>query len=306
MKIHEERNMKSVICLAALLAAAPAVAQTPIDETRTLAADGRVSIENLKGKVVVRTWDKAQVHVGGSLGVGVEKLEIDGSASALSIHVRNPEDEEGWFGRDGESGPTLLEITVPKSASVSVEAVSADIDAAGTGGAQLELESVSGDVLVRGAKARQVRVQSVSGDVDAEVESRDVGAGSVSGDVRLAGRIGGRVDLSGVSGDVELVSGVVDRLSVESVSGDAKLDTALAPGGRIDAESVSGNVELTLPASTSARLRVETFSGTIRSPVGKVETEEYGPGSHLDARFGAGEGDISLESFSGNVRITTK
>lgn len=296
--------MKSLFCLAALAMSAPAFAQTPIDETRPLAADGRVSIENLKGRVQVRTWDRAEVRVTGSLGEGVEKLEIDDGGATLSIVVRYPE-TSGWRSRD-QTGPTMLEVMLPRTASVDVEAVSADIDTAGTGGMQLELASVSGDVLVRASKSRQVRLESVSGDVDAELESRDVAAESVSGDVRVVGRIGGRVGISAVSGDLLLSSGTVDRLSVETVSGSAKLDTALAAGGRIDAESVSGDIDLTVPAATSARLRVESFSGTIRSPVGKVETEEFGPGSHLDARMGAGDGDVSLESFSGNVRITTK
>lgn len=296
--------MKPLYMLVAMALAAPALAQTPIDETRRLAADGSVSIENLKGRVQVRTWDRPEVRITGSLGEGVEKLEIDGGTDTLSISVRYPE-SSGWRERD-RTGPTELLVTVPATASVGVEAVSADIDVAGTRGMELDLESVSGDVLVRGSKSRQVRLESVSGDVDAEVETRDVAATSVSGNVRVAGRVGGRVDISAVSGDLVLSSGTVDRLTVETVSGNAKLDTALAAGGRIDAESVSGDVDLTVPAATSARIEVESFSGTIRSPVGKVETEEFGPGSHLDARLGAGDGNISLESFSGNVRITTK
>ena len=295
--------MKALYCLAALLVAAPAFAQTAINETRPLAADGRVSIENLKGRVQIRTWDRNEVRITGSLGRGVEELEIHGGGAALSIEVRYP--DNGWR-RDDDTGPTRLDVMLPRTASVDVETVSADIDVAGTAGMQLELESVSGDVLVRGSKTRQVRLESVSGTVDAEVETRDVAAESVSGDVRLAGRIGGRVQIGAVSGNLVLTTGTVERLSVETVSGNAKLDTALAAGGRIDAESVSGDVDLTLPKATSARLQVESFSGTIRSPVGKVETEEFGPGSHLDARFGSGNGEISLESFSGNVRITTK
>lgn len=298
--------MKPLICLAALALAAPAFAATPIDQTRPLAADGRVSIENLKGRVVVRTWDRPEVRITGSLGDGVEKLEVEGSAGALSIVVRYPQNRGGWFGgRDG-TGPTVLEVSVPAKASVLVEAVSADVDIAGAGGRQLQVESVSGDVLVRGSRPGEVRLESVSGDVDAEVDSSDVGAESVSGNVRVVGRIGGRVALDAVSGDITLSSGKLDRLTVNTVSGNATLDTALSPGGRIEGDSVSGDLGLTLPAATSARLRVESFSGSINSPVGRVETEEFGPGSHLDARLGDGNGDISLDSFSGNVRITTK
>ena len=296
--------MKYLICLAGLLLAAPVLAQSPIDESRPLAADGRVTIENMKGRVTVRTWDQPRVRITGSLGEGVEKLDIDGGNQALSIHVRYPE-TGGWFSRD-RSGPTMLEVTLPARASVSVEGVSADIDVAGTGGRRLQLESVSGDVLVRAARADEVRLESVSGDVDAEVESRDIGVESVSGNVRAVGRISGRVALSAVSGDIALSSATVERLTVESVSGDAKLDTGLAAGGSIDAESVSGDLTLTVPADSSARLRVESFSGSIRSPVGRVETEEYGPGSHLDARLGAGNGEIRIETFSGDASILTR
>lgn len=297
--------MKSLLCLASLLVAVPAFAATPIDQTRPLSANGSVSIENLKGRVTVRTWDRPEVHVGGTLGDGVEKLEIEGSGSSLSIVVRNPENNGGWFGGGDKSGPTTLEIKVPAKASVSIEGVSADIDVSGTGGRQLQLESVSGDVLVRASRSAEVHLESVSGDVDAEVDSGDVSGESVSGNVRVVGRIGGKVALDAVSGDIVLSSGALDRLTVNTVSGNATLDTALTAGGRINADSVSGDVRLTLPKATSARLKVESFSGSISSPVGKVITEEFGPGSHLDARLGDGNGEINLDSFSGNVRITT-
>src|SRR5688572_29005603 len=236
--------MKPLICLAALLVSAPASAQSAIDQTRPLSSEGSVSIENLKGRVVVRTWDRPEVHVTGTLCKGVEKLEIDGGAESLSIVARYP--EGGWHGRD-DTGPTLLTVTVPAKASVAVEGVSADIDVSGTGGRELDVESVSGNVLVRGVRAGEIHLESVSGDVDAEVDSRDVAASSVSGGVRIAGRAGGRIVLSAVSGDIELTSPAVERLSVESVSGNAVLDTALDPGGRIEADSVSGDVRLTLP-----------------------------------------------------------
>ena len=42
----------------ALVAALPAIAATPIDETRPLDADGRLQVENLKGLIEVRAWDR--------------------------------------------------------------------------------------------------------------------------------------------------------------------------------------------------------------------------------------------------------
>jgi hypothetical protein len=298
-----------LIVLAALVAAPAAFAASPINQTRPLAADGQVSIDNVKGRVTVRTWDRPEVRITGSLGAGVEKLAIEGDASDLRIEVRYPRNNGGWFGwggGDGDSEPTMLEVSVPAKASVSVDAVSADVDVAGTGGRRLALASVSGDVLVRGARADDASFESVSGDVDAEVDSTNVSAETVSGDLMLKGRIGGRVSLDTVSGDATLVAGPVERLSLSSVSGDGHLSAGLAASGSITADSVSGNLDLVLPRGTSARLQIDTFSGSISSPVGEVQTEEYGPGKSLKARLGAGSGSIRLESFSGNVRITVK
>ena len=297
-----------LIFLATLVAAPAAFAASPINQTRPLAADGQLSVENLKGRVTVRTWDRPEVRITGSLGDGVEKFTVDGSADDLRIEVRYPKNGGGWFGwgSDRSSEPTLLEISMPAKASLKVDTVSADIDVTGTGGRRLTLASVSGDVLVRGASAEIAGFESVSGDVDAEVDSRDVSAETVSGDLLLKGRVGGRVGLESVSGDVTLVADDVDRLRLETVSGDSRVSTGLAAAGSITAETVSGNLDLELPASVSARLSIETFSGGINSPVGQVQTEEYGPGKSLEARMGGGSGSIRLESFSGNIRIRTK
>jgi hypothetical protein len=294
-----------LLCLASLLASAmPAFAATPINETRPLAADGRVSIDNVKGRIVVRGWDRPEVRITGSLGDGVEELEIDGTASALTILVRYP--QGGWFGSGNGGEPSTLEVNVPVGATVAIDAVSADVDVSGVRGARLEIDSVSGDTLVREVQPREARMDNVSGDIDAQIDSRDVALETVSGDITLGGRLGGKVATESVSGDLRVSAGTVERLTFATVSGDATMSAALAPGASVRGESVSGNLTLRVPAATSAKLRIESFSGSITSPVGRVITEEYGPGSHLDATLGGGDGEISLEAFSGNARIDNK
>ena len=113
----------------AMLAIAPAFAATPINQSRPLNADGQVRIENIKGRIVVRTWSKPQVLVTGSLGKGVEKLEITGDARSLDIRVKYPDSRGGWnlWGRDdSRTEPTELEVMLPQRASVDVDAVSAE------------------------------------------------------------------------------------------------------------------------------------------------------------------------------------
>lgn len=294
--------MTRLTCLAALLAAAPALAATPIDETRPLSPDGQVAIENLKGEIIVRTWDRPEVRIAGSLGEGVEKLDIQGGPSSLDIEVRYPKGG-GWFGGGDRSEPSRLEVTVPARAAVTVDAVSAAVDVEGVGGRFLSVDNVSGGIRVRQARVGEARFDNVSGDLDLELHSPEVSVDNVSGDIRLVAPAGGRLHLDTVSGDAEVSAGPVESLGFSSVSGDAGLALGLAPGGSLSAETVSGGLRVRLPRDTSARLYVETFSGSIQSPAGEVRTEKYGPGKSLEARLGQGDGEIRLEAFSGNVRL---
>lgn len=289
-----------------LLAVAPAFAGTAIDETRPLAADGQVRIENIKGKIIVRTWARPQVRVTGSLGKGVEKLHISGDARALDIVVKYPNSRGGWnlWGRDDKrTEPTILEVTLPQRASVDVDSVSADVDVQQVAGRKLEVSSVSGSVLVTASSPGEASFENVSGDTTLKITTAKVQAQSVSGDLRLQGGLTGDVDLESVSGNIELAAKALDRLEISTVSGDASVRTGLRPSGKIKGETLSGDLQISLPRSTGAKLHVESFSGDITSASGHVDREEHGPGKSLDATLGDGRGRIDLESFSGDVRI---
>lgn len=305
--------MKTPVKLAALTAlivglgaTGLAWAGTPVDDVRPLDAEGRVRIENLKGRIQVRTWDRAEVRVTGTLGEGVERLAIEGDAGNLSIRVVYPDARGGWFnwwGDGGRAGPSSIEVTLPQRAEVGVESVSAGIDIRGVAGRRLKAETVSGDIQAEGAPA-EAEFEAVSGSLRLNLDRSQLSAETVSGNIRVEGRPGGRISLETVSGDIDLSAGTVQRLDASSVSGGLSLaPEALAGGGRIEAETLSGKLELTLPASTSARLSVSTFSGDIRSDAGEVKRPRHGPGASLEATLGAGAGDIRLESFSGSVRF---
>ena len=290
----------------AMLAIAPAFAASPINETRPLNADGQVRIENIKGKIVVRTWSKPQVRVTGSLGKGVEKLEISGDARSLDIRVKYPNSRGGWnlWGRDDtHSEPTDLQVMVPQRASLDVGAVSADVDVQQMAGRKLDVSSVSGNVVVTASSPGEASFENVSGDTTLRITTSKVEVASVSGDVNLSGGLSGDVEMESVSGNIELAAKTLDRLEVNTVSGDATLRAGLRPSGTIKAETLSGELRLTLPRGTGARVHAETFSGDISGPDLRVTHEEHGPGQTLDTRFGDGRGDINLESFSGEVRI---
>ena len=289
--------LKASILALAWVAAFPVAAATPIDQTRPLDPRGRVEIDNLKGRVEVRAWDRPEVKISGSLGAGVERLSVDGDRSALRIEVKYPH-------RANNTEPTVLVVQLPLQAELEVSTVSANIDVHGVAPRELSLESVSGDIVVVGAP-RRASVESVSGDVMLTINSGDVEASAVSGDLTLNGRLNGELSVETVSGNLRVDNRGerVRRLSASTVSGDMELKVALAPDGQISMESVSGDLTLVAPRDLSAQVSGESFSGDLRAPGAKIEREEYGPGSSFHTRYGAGKGEVRIETFSGDATL---
>src|SRR5262245_36796261 len=140
------------LVIAGLLAAPAAIAATPINETRPLDARGSVQIENLKGRIEVRAWQRNEVKIEGNLGQGVEKLEILGDRQHLSVKVKYAKSGGlGFFSGSDKSEPSQLKLMVPLQANLEIDAVSADVDVAGVAPAQLTIDNVSGDISVVGA-----------------------------------------------------------------------------------------------------------------------------------------------------------
>jgi DUF4097 and DUF4098 domain-containing protein YvlB len=82
-----------------------------------------------------------------------------------------------------------------------------------------------------------------------------------------------------------------------------QLNGGLAAGGKMNIDSMSGDVQVQLPSSLSSSIHAKTFSGDLRSDFGTPQQPEHGPGSHLDTVAGGGDGKISIETFSGDLRI---
>lgn len=298
------RVRPSLLGLGLLLACASALAATPIDESRPLDPDGRVEIENLKGRIEVQAWDRPEVKIVGSLGKGVEMLQIQGDRRSLSVRVKYPRNGGLGFLSGDTAEPTELRLMVPLRADLEIDAVSANVDVRGVAPRELSIDTVSGDVSVVGAPVA-ADIDSVSGDLRITINSRNVDVESVSGDVDLRGRLDGEVTVETVSGQIKVAGhqSSLRSLSGSSVSGDMHVATALDAGGEISLETVSGDLDLRLPANLSAEVQAESFSGELSAPGAEVKHPRHGPGSSIRQRYGTGEGEVSLETFSGDARL---
>ncbi|HTD28665.1 MAG TPA: DUF4097 family beta strand repeat-containing protein, partial [Xanthomonadaceae bacterium] len=286
----------AIVGWSAVVWSASAFASKPVNEVHVLSPLGQVSIDNAKGAVVIRVSDKPEVRVAGALGDGVERVAVEGDRNNLRIRVINPQDK-GWFSNwvGDESGETHLEITVPTTASVVLETVSAASDVKGVSGQRLRVDTVSGSVQVD-ASPGEAEIKSVSGDLRLTLQTDRVHAETVSGDLDLRGSLNGDIGVETVSGKILLHADNPNEVEVSAVTGDAELHTGLATRGQLKAESTSGDLKLMLPVASSVRLELSSFSGRVQSDVGVVEKPENGNGSSLDARLGKGEGSINMKS----------
>lgn len=279
--------------LVSLFSAMP-VSADRVEETRSMAADGLVAIDNLAGSVEVSVWEKDEVELQADLGDDVEELEISESSNGIRIRVRN---ESGSRHIDD----TDLFLRIPASAGLEVETVSADINVEGSSGKLVQVNTVSGDVEII-ASPQRIEIHSVSGDVEYEGDVSRSSVETVSGEITLYGMTG-EITVSTVSGDVSLTTTEVDQARFEAVSGDLKLDLAVGDGGRLTSDSMSGDLVLRLPAEQQGSFTAQTFSGDVRSDFGKASGQSRGPGSLLEYREGSNDAAIRLESFSGDIQI---
>jgi DUF4097 and DUF4098 domain-containing protein YvlB len=277
------------------------LADTPIQLHHDASPTARITIGNVSGTVTVTAWDRNDVQVGGTLGDGARPLAIEGDREHLVIKVQA--EHGGWFHWAGnrDMRPSALDVHVPRAASLEVSVVSAPLVIDSLAGGDITVESVSGRARIN-AQTPKLKVDSVSGNIELAGHADQASLQTVSGDM-LAPTLGGDTALQTVSGRIQAHGGPWHRLSVSTVSGDVQINGALAPNGKIEIDSMSGNVQLQLPQQSSATLHASTFSGDLRSDFGTPARQPHGPGSSLEVRLGDGRGRISIETFSGDLRI---
>jgi len=214
------------------------------------------------------------VHIVGGSG---SEIEVTGSVGddveelaleGTERHVRL--EVELRDARNLDDVEAELEIRLPKGCEVEIESVGADVTTEGLTGA-LSIESVHGEARVD-AGAREVTVSSVSGTI------------------------------------VVRGSSALRELHLETVSGTVEFTGPLAKNGEYGFESVSGAITLELESAVSASFEISTFGGKIDSDLGPAPRKEssFLPGTTLSFSEGAGDADVSIESFSGTIRIRGK
>lgn len=318
--------------VAALLAAAPALAQPPappkppkppappslpghyqggaaeserVSQKAKLGRQGAVTISNISGSIIVTAGGGDEVSIDavkrahGRDELSAVAIRVDQRPGRIDIRTDYRGSLSGMF---GDRLAVDFTVTVPADASVEAHSVSGDIKITGVQGV-VRAETVSGSVTA--VKAPHVdRAKSVSGDVDlSDVTSDgDLAAGSVSGSVHAKGLKTRSLDLNTVSGDVTLINVTCDRVGIRSVSGNVEYDGPLARSGRYDFNSHSGTVRLAIGVGTGFELNASSFSGSIRSDL-PLTVGGSGSGAGEGAGRG-GRGETRHRGMGESMRAT--
>lgn len=291
---------KTVVAMAFLIAIGTGWAAQPVSESIPVGPGAEVDIDVLSGKVTILAGSGGVVEVTGTLGDGVESLEIDGDEDGVSIEA---EYDEHYHGK--QQVDTDLTIRVPAGSSLTVETVSASISVDGVTG-ELDLESVSGTVNIA-SKPSALDVETVSGNISVASAPADSDVSSVSGKIEIQAA-GGSIDVENVSGKTMIHGGVIDDGDLESVSGDITCHAIPGADGSLDIETLSGVITLVIDSTMVASFDLSTFSGSIQNEIGPEprRTSKYTPGKELYFNTGTGGPSISLESFSGSIKLITR
>ena len=290
----------TVVALAFLMAVGTAWTAQPVSETYPIGPGAEVDIDVLSGTVTIVAGSEGLVEVTGTLGDGVESLEIDGDEDGVYIEV---EYDEHYHGK--QQVDTDLTIRVPAGVVLSVETVSASISVDGVTG-ELDLETVSGNVEIATMPAA-LDIETVSGNISVASAPADSDVSSVSGHIEIQAA-GGSIDVENVSGKTMIYGGFIDDGDLESVSGDITCHAIPGPDGSLDIETMSGTITLMIDTTLVASFDLSTFSGLIENQVGPepTRTSKYTPGKELYFNTGTGGPNISLESFSGSIKLITR
>lgn len=263
------------------------------------------------------------------------EIEVTGIDGAVEAHSGSGDMRISKVGSvTAVTGRGDIDLT---QVAAEASAVTGSGDIRGSSLGSLEARTQSGDVAVTTVPG-QVTVTSFNGDVSGADIKGDFRAKALHGDIQ-ATRIGGLVVLTATTGsltvrdagrDVRATTAAGD-IAVTCAKGQVNASTAsgsltmAAIDGNIEAKTASGNVDLRTVIRANGRYNVESLSGEVRMRIqddppgftvmlstysGSLETEfpieldqSVRPSRRMSGRYRDGQARISLDTFSGTVKL---
>jgi DUF4097 and DUF4098 domain-containing protein YvlB len=278
-----------VLSLAALLLLSlpfTGVAQqggTRLEKTIDATLAPRISLTNLNGHVVVKGWDRLQIHLVSSttsprVEVEVETMPSAGPAEKLRLdtHPR----ENGLSAKE-KTTDYLLEVPLASSldvhnfeGNVQVERLQGDVGIE-SGGAPIDVDDVSGHLAVR----------------------------SLAGDITIS-HSAGRVEANSVCGNLHFISPTGTDLRGDTTSGKIVFEGEFVPAADYQLSTWNGNMDVFTSPNGSFELVAKSIKGkVVRDPEVPLRSKPRRYPGTYSMLSNAGKATVELRSFSGIIHI---
>lgn len=312
---------------------AEAVDQAEVDPVNVkLVRGGKVAISSRSGRIAVSGWDRDVVQataIGDNGPVPIETQTTGDSAhprlllvvtrrnlreARLDVKVPRYADVETLEGYRGDieisdvEGITLIgagngDVTISRVGALKVSRRSGDVTVKEAKG-DVTARSFNGDVVVSNVSGL-VDVAATNGDLRVNNAGGDVRANSATGDIEVR-CAKGRAEVSSASGSITLI-GIGGDADASTASGEVIFRGAIRVGGSYRLKSLTGEVAMTIQSDTPG------FTATLTTYSGEIETQfplkvespvQGGPiNRRITGVFGNGQAKLSLDSFSGIVKV---
>jgi DUF4097 and DUF4098 domain-containing protein YvlB len=256
----------------------------PSGDIDVTAGGPQVSVES----VIYATGTSHDAAAAKASAIRLEESRAPDGGLTLSV-VRDREVRNVWM---------QLRVQVPPDVGLRVTGGSGNVQVADLQG-PVTAEVGSGNVTARNL-AGGADLRTGSGNVTADGVRGGVSADSGSGDLRLTA-VSGEIAAHADSGNVTASVSTSTRVIAESGSGNVAVTLGQPFDGMLEAHAGSGNVTISLPAGSDCRVRAATGSGNVRSTLPLTEVSRTQ--SELGGRLGAGRGNVTAESGSGDVEV---
>ena len=259
-------------------------------------ANAVVQIENPRGDVSVTAGDGPSIQVQGHL---VAFAATDEEAKRIydseQAHVTLSGNTVLVKSESNNRGRTNLNITVPKTAHVTVNTGHGDVTAAGLGAGaainsnhgDVHLSTITGSVQVHFANDRgDFSAHQIDGDLTADGNCNDLTFSEVKGKVTLNGEIFGDVHMENITGPLHLHTSVTD-MELATLPGDMTLNS-----DDLRVTEAKGQVRISTHAKDVDLSQI--YGDTIVSNSrGQISIAPAGPYS-IEARNGKGDVEVTL------------
>jgi DUF4097 and DUF4098 domain-containing protein YvlB len=257
-----------------------------LEKTFDTTREPRVSLSNLNGHVLVRAWDKAQVHV--VYTVASPRVEVD-----AEYFPNNGPAEKVHFNTH------LLDSALPNSEQEADYTLDVPV------GSSLEIRNPQGAIRVEGIQADS-SVESVGGSITIRDYSGHLSVHSIAGNIEII-RPSGNVEAYSITGNLHFVSPSTTKLHGSTTSGRILYEGDFTQRGDYILSAYSGDVEIVCPSTASYELSAKTVKGKVINTLPMTRRREpASPREHSNSLLGThntGRATVELTSFSGTIRI---